>query len=91
MVKNWYFQFFTFLLFYDIILLENKKGIDFMAIGIGFANDEYHTKTIEDYYQEELSDIPVGAPGFAKDICYERAVEKYERDRRPEERQQGFI
>ena len=28
MVKNWYFQFFTFLLFYGIILLENKKGND---------------------------------------------------------------
>ena len=40
MVKNWYFQFFTFLLFYGIILLENKNGIDNMAIGIGFANDE---------------------------------------------------
>ena len=40
MVKNWYFQFFTFLLFSGIILLENKNGIDNMAIGIGFANDE---------------------------------------------------
>lgn len=62
-----------------------------MAIGIGFANDEYYTKTVEDYYQEEINDAPVGAGGFVKDICYERAVEKYERDHRSEEKQQGFI
>ena len=62
-----------------------------MAIGIGFANDEYYEKTIENYYQEELWDAPVGAGGFVKDICYERAVERYEADHKPEEREQGFI
>ena len=76
---------------YGIILLENKKGIDNMAIGIGFANDEYHEKSLDDYYREELYDAPMGAGGFVRDICYERAVEKYERDHRSEERQQGFI
>lgn len=55
-----------------------------MAIGIGFANDEYYEKTIEDYYQEELWDVPIGAGGFVKDICYERAVERYEADHKPE-------
>ena len=50
-----------------------------MAIGIGFANDEYNDNdfTIEDYYYEELNDAPIGAGGFVKDICYERAVERY--------------
>jgi hypothetical protein len=62
-----------------------------MAIGIGFANDEYHEKSVDDYYREELYDAPMGAGGFVRDICYERAVEKYERDHRSEERQQGFI
>ena len=62
-----------------------------MAIGIGFANDEYYTETVEDYYQEEINDAPIGAGGFVKDICYERAVEKYEREHRLKERQQGFI
>ena len=59
-----------------------------MAIGIGFANDE---RTLEDYYQEELYDAPIGAGGFVKDICYERALERYQADRQPEEREQGFI
>ena len=27
-----------------------------MAIGIGFARDEYDEKSIEDYYEEELND-----------------------------------
>lgn len=49
-----------------------------MAIGVGFANDEYDEKSIEDYYEEELSDAPVGAGGFVSDICYERAIERYE-------------
>jgi hypothetical protein len=48
-----------------------------MAIGIGFARDEYDEKTIEDYYEEELNDAPIGAGGFVKDICYERAVQRY--------------
>lgn len=61
-----------------------------MAIGIGFANDEYE-KSFEDYYAEELYDSPIGAGGFARDICYERAMKRYELSRRPEEREQGFI
>ena len=48
-----------------------------MAIGVGFANDEYDEKSIDDYYEEELADAPIGAGGFVKDICYERAVERY--------------
>ena len=57
-----------------------KERDDNMAIGIGFANDEYNdnNSTIEDYYYEELNDAPIGAGGFVKDICYERAVERYE-------------
>ena len=62
-----------------------------MAIGIGFANDEYHEESLDDYYQEELYDAPMGAGGFVRDICYERAIERYEADHQPEERQQGFI
>ena len=62
-----------------------------MAIGIGFANDEYCEKSIEDYYREELYDAPMGAGGFVRDICYEKAVKRYEADHQPEERQQGFI
>ena len=53
-----------------------------MAIGIGFANDEYDEKSVEDYYEEELSDAPVGVGGFVKDICYEKAVERYVEDKR---------
>ena len=48
-----------------------------MAIGIGFANDEYEEKSYEDFYQEELRDAPIGAGGFVKDICAERALERY--------------
>jgi hypothetical protein len=48
-----------------------------MAIGVGFANDEYDEKSIEDYYEEELNDAPIGAGGFVKDICYEKAIERY--------------
>lgn len=61
-----------------------------MAIGVGFSSDDYK-RSIEDYYQEELDDAPIGAGGFVKDICYERAVERYNADHRPEEREQGFI
>ncbi len=50
-----------------------------MAIGVGFANDEYDEKSIEDYYEEELADAPMG-PGFVSDICYKRAIERYEAD-----------
>lgn len=65
-----------------------------MAIGIGFAHDEYDEKTIEDYYREELDDAPIGAGGFVKDICYERACERYLEDkeeRASQTREQGFI
>ena len=48
-----------------------------MAIGVGFANDEYYEKSVEDYYEEELADAPIGV-GFVADICYERAIERYE-------------
>jgi hypothetical protein len=61
-----------------------------MAIGVGFANDEYGY-SFEDYYQAELDDAPIGAGGFVKDICYERALEKYNADHQSEEREQGFI
>ena len=61
-----------------------------MAIGIGFANDEYEV-SFEDYYQAELDDAPIGAGGFVKDICYERALERYNADHQPEEKEQGFI
>lgn len=53
-----------------------------MAIGVGFANDEYDEKSVEDYYEEELNDAPVGAGGFVRDICYEKAVERYIEDKR---------
>ena len=53
-----------------------------MAIGVGFANDEYDEKSIEDYYEEELNDAPVGAGGFVNDICYERAIERKEENKR---------
>lgn len=53
-----------------------------MAIGIGFAHDEYDEKSIEDYYEEELNDAPIGAGGFVKDICYEKAVERYLKTKR---------
>ena len=62
----------------------------FMAIGIGFANDEYDND-FESYYQAELDDAPIGAGGFVKDICYERALERYNADHQPEEKEQGFI
>ena len=52
-----------------------------MAIGVGFANDEYDEKSVEDYYEEELTDAPIGAGGFVRDICYERAVARYEANR----------
>ena len=48
-----------------------------MAIGVGFAN-EYDEKSVEDYYEEELADAHVGAGGFVTDICYEKAIERYE-------------
>ena len=51
-----------------------------MAIGVGFANDEYDEKSIEDYYEEELNDAPVGVGGFVSDICYERAIERFVED-----------
>ena len=47
-----------------------------MPIGVGFANDEY--ESVEDYYEEELADAPVGAGGFVADMCYERAIERCE-------------
>ena len=65
-----------------------------MAIGIGFASDEYEEKSVEDYYEEELGDAPIGAGGFIKDICYEKAVERYlesKKDKVPQTREQGFI
>lgn len=65
-----------------------------MAIGIGFANDEYNEKSIEDYYEEEINDAPIGAGGFVRDICYERAVERYlenKKDKTSQTREQGFI
>lgn len=65
-----------------------------MAIGVGFANDEYDEKSIEDYYEEELNDAPIGAGGFVKDICYERAIERYLEDKKrkaSQTREQGFI
>ena len=62
-----------------------------MAIGIGFARDEYNDDSFEAYYQAELDDAPIGAGGFVKDICYERALEKYNAAHQPEEREQGFI
>ena len=61
-----------------------------MAIGVGFANDEYE-KSLEDYYEEELNDAPIGAGGFVRDICYERAVERYNANCKIEEKEQGFI
>ena len=51
-----------------------------MAIGVSFANDEYDEKSIEDYYEEELNDAPIGAGGFVTDICYEKAIERYFED-----------
>ena len=63
----------------------------FMAIGIGFANDEYYNKSLEDYYEEELNDAPIGAGGFVKDICYEKALERYQRDNQPKEIEHGFM
>lgn len=65
-----------------------------MAIGLGFARDEYDEKSIEDYYREELNDAPIGAGGFVKDICYERARERYLKDKKErgsQTREQGFI
>ena len=65
-----------------------------MAIGIGFANDEYNEKSIEDYYEEELDDAPIGAGGFVRDICYERAIERYledKKDKASQTQEQGFI
>lgn len=53
-----------------------------MAIGVGFANDEYDEKSVEDYYEEEFNDAPVGAGGFVSDICYEKAVKRYIEDKR---------
>lgn len=62
-----------------------------MAIGLGFANDEYDEKSIEDYYEEELNDAPIGAGGFVRDICYERACERYLENKKDRSREQGFI
>lgn len=65
-----------------------------MAIGIGFANEEYEEKSIDDYYEEELNDAPIGAGGFVKDICYEKAIERYlenKKNKASKTREQGFI
>ena len=65
-----------------------------MAIGVGFANDEYEEKSVENYYEEELNDAPIGAGGFVKDICYEKAIERYlesKKDKAFQTREQGFI
>ena len=62
-----------------------------MAIGIGFVNDE---KSIEDYYEEELNDAPIGAGGFVRDACYEKAIERYladKKDKDSQAREQGFV
>jgi hypothetical protein len=59
------------------MFISKKERKKTMAIGIGFANDEYNEKSIEDYYEEELSDAPIGAGGFVRDICYEKAIEQY--------------
>ena len=48
-----------------------------MAIGVGFVNNEYDEKSVEDYYEEELADAPVGTGGFVADICYEKAIARY--------------
>lgn len=48
-----------------------------MAFGVGFANDEHDEKSVEDYYEEELADASIGA-GFVADLCYEKAIERYE-------------
>ena len=64
-----------------------------MAIGVGFANDEYDEKSIDDYYEEELSDAPVGV-GFVSDICYERAIERYfenKKDKTPKRRNRRTV
>lgn len=61
-----------------------------MAIGVGFANDEYDND-FESYYQAELYDAPIGAGGFVKDICYEKALERYYADHQPKEKEEGFI
>lgn len=65
-----------------------------MAIGIGFVNDEYNERSIKDYYEEELNDAPIGAGGFVRDICYERAIERYlkdKKDKASQTKEQGFI
>ena len=65
-----------------------------MAIGISFVNDKYNEKSIKDYYEEELNDAPIGAGGFVRDICYERAVERYlkdKKDKASQTKEQGFI
>jgi hypothetical protein len=68
-----------------------KEGNINMAIGIGFDNDE---KSIEDYYEEELNDAPIGAGGFVRDVCYEKAIERYladKKDKTSQSREQGFV
>lgn len=47
----------------------------------------------EALYQAELMDAPIGAGGFVKDVCYDRAIEKYNKlkEEKYEEREQGFI
>ena len=65
-----------------------------MAIGISFVNDKYNEKSIKDYYEEELNDAPIGAGGFVRDICYERAIERYlkdKKDKASQTKEQGFI
>ena len=65
-----------------------------MTIGIGFANDEYNEKTVEDYYKEELDDAPIGIGGFVRDVCYEKAIERYFKDKKErasQTKEQGFI
>ena len=68
--------------------LVKKEVINIMAIGVGFSDDE---TSIEDYYEEELADAPIGAGGFVRDICYERAIERYLENKTSQTREQGFI
>lgn len=52
----------------------------------------YHEdETIEEIYERNLEDAPIGAGGFVKDICWERAVEEWANSVKEEERKQGFV
>lgn len=57
-----------------------------------FHNDDVD---FEQIYQEELLDAPIGAGGFVKDICCERAIERYnalkQQDLQNWEKEQRFI